>query len=97
MIMSYLSDYLRIRHEHASKNNHTNRTTRNLVKRQIDDGQFGNDNEYICHPIRQDQHSQERLFEFRQALKKGEASGKSRPLDMSAVKRTGRKLIKAAD
>ena len=50
MIMSCLSDYLRIRHEHASKNYHTNRTTRNLMKRQIDDGQFGNDSEYIRHP-----------------------------------------------
>jgi len=69
----------------------------NWVKCQIDGGHFGNDSEYIRHLIRQDQHSQERLLELRQALKKGEASDKSRPLDMSAVKRAGRKLIKAAE
>jgi antitoxin ParD1/3/4 len=69
----------------------------NWVKCQIDSGHFGNDSEYIRHLIRQDQYTQERLLELRRALKKGEASGKSRPLDMSAVKRAGRKRIKAAE
>ena len=69
----------------------------NWVKSQIDGGHFGNDSEYIRHLIRQDQQSQERLLALRQALKTGEASGKSRPLDMSAGKRAGRKLIKAAE
>ena len=69
----------------------------NWVKGQIEGGFFGNDSEYIRHLIRQDQQAKERLFELRQALKKGEVSGKSRPLDMSAVKTAGRKRIKAAD
>ncbi|MBD2859493.1 type II toxin-antitoxin system ParD family antitoxin [Spongiibacter sp. KMU-158] len=69
----------------------------NWVKGQIDSGHFGNDSEYIRHLIRQDQQAQEQLFELRQALKKGEASGKSRPLNMTSIKAAGRKRIKAAD
>ena len=69
----------------------------NWVKDQIKSGCFGNDSEYIRHLIRQDQQAQERLLELRQALKKGEASGPSRPLDMSSGKAAGRKRIKAAE
>lgn len=67
------------------------------VKVQVESGSFGNDSEYIRHLIRRDQQAQERLLELRQALKKGEASGKPRPLDMNSVKAAGRKRIKAAD
>ena len=69
----------------------------NWVKGQIESGCFGNDSEYIRHLIRQDQQAQERLLELRLALKKGESSGKSRPLDMSSVKAAGRKRIKVID
>lgn len=67
------------------------------VKGQIESGCFGNDSEYIRHLIRQDQQAQERLSELRQALKKGEDSGHSRPVEMSSIKTAGRKRIKAAD
>ena len=69
----------------------------NWVKCQIESGHFGNDSEYIRHLIRQDQQAQERLLELRQALRQGEASGKSRPLDISAVKAAGRKRTKATN
>ncbi len=67
------------------------------VKGQIETGHFGNDSEYIRHLIRRDQQAQERLASLRQALSEGEASGKSKPLDMSAIKATGRKRVKAAN
>lgn len=69
----------------------------NWVKGQIETGHFGNDSEYIRHLIRRDQQAQERLTTLRQALLEGEASGKSKPLDMSAIKASGRKRIKAAN
>jgi antitoxin ParD1/3/4 len=58
------------------------------VKGQIKDGNFGNDSEYIRDLIRRDQQSQERIATLRQALKDGEASGTSKPLNMAAVKKT---------
>jgi antitoxin ParD1/3/4 len=66
------------------------------VKGQIETGHFGNDSEYIRHLIRQDQQTQERLATLRQALLAGESSGKSKPLDMSAIKASGRERMKAA-
>lgn len=69
----------------------------NWVKGQIETGHFGNDSEYIRHLIRRDQQAQERLASLRQALLEGESSGKSKPLNMSAIKATGRKRIKAAN
>ncbi len=69
----------------------------NWVKDQIETGHFGNDSEYIRHLIRRDQQAQERLASLRQALLEGESSGKSKPLNMSAIKATGRKRIKAAN
>lgn len=68
----------------------------NWVKGQVETGHFGNDSEYIRHLIRRDQQAQERLTALRQALMAGEASGESKPLDMSAIKASGRKRIKAA-
>ena len=67
------------------------------VKSQIGSGQFGNDSEYIRHLIRRDQQAQERLAALREALTEGEASGKPRPLDMSAVKASARKRVKVAE
>ena len=67
----------------------------NWVKGQIESGHFGNDSEYIRHLIRRDQQAQERLATLRQALSEGESSGKSRPLDMSAIKAAARRRMKA--
>lgn len=67
----------------------------NWVKGQIESGHFGNDSEYIRHLIRRDQQAQERLATLRQALLQGESSGKSRPLDMSAIKAAARRRMKA--
>jgi antitoxin ParD1/3/4 len=53
--------------------------------------------EYIRHLIRRDQKAQERLVALRHALTEGESSGKSRPLDMEAIKSAGRKQMKAAN
>lgn len=66
------------------------------VKGQIETGHFGNDSEYIRHLIRQDQQTQERLATLRHALLAGESSGKPKPLDMSAIKTSGRERMKAA-
>ena len=66
------------------------------VKAQIESGHFGNDSEYIRHLIRRDQHAQERLATLRHALLEGEASGKPRPLNISAVKAAVRQRMKAA-
>lgn len=68
----------------------------NWVKAQIESGHFGNDSEYIRDLIRRDQHAKERLATLRQALADGESSGKPGPLDISAIKAAGRKLIKTA-
>ena len=69
----------------------------NWVKSQIETGHFGNDSEYIRHLIRRDQQAKERLTTLRQALMEGEASGNSKPLDMSAIKEVGRKRSKSAN
>jgi len=68
----------------------------NWVKGQIETGHFGNDSEYIRHLIRRDQQAQERLATLRQALIEGESSGKSKLLDVAAIKATGRKRMKGA-
>lgn len=67
------------------------------VKAQIESGHFGNDSEYIRDLIRRDLQAKERLAVLRQALAEGEASGESKPLDVSAIKAAGRKQIKAVD
>jgi len=67
------------------------------VKGQIESGHFGNDSEYIRDLIRRDQQAKERLATLRQALAEGESSGKSKPLDISAIKAAGRKRMKAAN
>lgn len=67
------------------------------VKGQIASGHFGNDSEYIRDLIRRDQQAKERLAALRQALTEGEASGKPKPLDISAIKAAGHARIKAAD
>lgn len=67
------------------------------VKAQIESGHFGNDSEYIRDLIRRDQLAKERLATLRQALAEGESSGKPKPLDISAIKAAGRKLMKAAN
>lgn len=64
----------------------------NWIREQIESGHFGNDSEYIRDLIRRDQQAKERLTSLRLALAEGEASGKPRPLDMSAIKAAGRKL-----
>ncbi len=66
------------------------------VKGQIQSGNFGNDSEYIRHLIRQDQQTQERLSDLRQALTKGESSGQPKALDLNAIKTAGRKRVKAS-
>lgn len=68
----------------------------NWVKGQIETGHFGNDSEYIRHLFRRDQQTQERLSTLRQVLLEGESSGKSRPLDVAAIKALGRKRKKVA-
>lgn len=68
----------------------------NWVKGQIETGHFGNDSEYIRHLIRRDQQAQERLSTLRHALLEGESSGKSKALDMAAIKAAGRKRMKLA-
>ncbi|NGX17693.1 type II toxin-antitoxin system ParD family antitoxin [Wenzhouxiangella sp. XN24] len=65
------------------------------VKGQIESGHFGNDSEYIRHVIRRDQQAQERLVTLRRALAEGESSGRSKPLDLAAVKAAGRRRVKA--
>ena len=65
------------------------------VKAQIESGHFGNDSEYIRDLIRRDQRAKEHLAALRQALADGESSGTSKPLDISAIKAAGRKLMKA--
>lgn len=65
------------------------------VKAQIESGHFGNDSEYIRDLIRRDQRAKERLADLRQALADGESSGTPKPLDISAIKAAGRKLMKA--
>lgn len=67
------------------------------VKAQIESGHFGNDSEYIRDLIRRDQQDKERLAALRHALAVGESSGESKPLDISAIKAAGRKLITAAN
>lgn len=67
------------------------------VKGQIESGHFGNDSEYVRDLIRRDQQAKERLATLRQALAEGESSGKPKPLDVSAIKATGRKRMKAAN
>ena len=67
------------------------------VKAQIESGHFGNDSEYIRDLIRRDQKAKERLSALRQALSDGESSGKPKPLDLSFIKATGRKLMKEAN
>jgi antitoxin ParD1/3/4 len=67
------------------------------VKAQIESGHFGNDSEYIRDLIRRDQQAKERLAALRQALADGESSGKPKPLDISAIKAAGRKLMKTAN
>lgn len=67
------------------------------VKGQVEKGHFGNDSEYIRDLIRRDQQAKERLATLRQALAAGESSGKSKPLDISAVKSAGRKRVKASN
>lgn len=67
------------------------------VKGQIASGHFGNDSEYIRDLIRRDQLAKERLATLRQALAEGESSGKSKPLDIAAIKAVGRERIKVAD
>lgn len=67
----------------------------NWVKSQIESGHFGNDSEYIRDLIRRDQQAKERLVTLRQALIEGESSGESKPLDIAAIKATGRKRMKA--
>lgn len=66
------------------------------VKGQIESGHFGNDSEYIRYLIRRDQQAQERLAALRQALAEGESSGKSKSLDISAIKAAGRKRIEGS-
>lgn len=68
----------------------------NWIKDQIESGHFGNDSEYIRDLIRKDQGAKERLAALRQALAEGEASGKSKSLDMAAIKAAGRRRMKAA-
>ena len=67
------------------------------VKSQIKSGHFGNDSEYIRDLIRRDQQAKERLAMLRRALVEGESSGKPKPLDISAIKATGRKRMKVTD
>ncbi|RUO25534.1 type II toxin-antitoxin system ParD family antitoxin [Aliidiomarina minuta] len=67
------------------------------VKGQIESGHFGNDSEYIRHLIRRDQQAQERLVTLREALTAGELNGKAQPLDISAIKETARKQMKAVE
>lgn len=67
------------------------------VKGQVESGHFGNDSEYIRDLIRRDQQAKERLATLGQALAEGESSGKPKPLDMTAIKATGRKRMKAAN
>ncbi|MCC5884998.1 MAG: type II toxin-antitoxin system ParD family antitoxin [Gammaproteobacteria bacterium] len=67
------------------------------VKGQIQSGHFGNDGEYIRHLIRRDQQAQERLTMLRKALAEGESRGKTRPLDVSAIRASGRKRMKAGN
>lgn len=67
------------------------------VKDQIESGHFGNDSEYIRDLIRRDQQAKERLATLRQGLAEGESSGKPKPLDIAAIKATGRKRMKAAN
>lgn len=67
------------------------------VKAQIKSGHFGNDSEYIRVLIRRDQLAKERLATLKQALAEGESSGKPKPLDISAIKAAGHKLMKAAN
>lgn len=64
------------------------------VKGQVESGHFGNDSEYIRHLIRSDQQAKERLTLLQRALTEGEASGKPKPLDISAIKAAGRKKVK---
>ncbi len=67
------------------------------IKVQIESGHFGNDSEYIRDLIRRDQQAKERLATLRRALADGESSGAPKPLDMSAIKAAGRKMMKAAN
>lgn len=67
------------------------------VKGQIESGHFGNDSEYIRDLIRRDQQAKERLATLRQALVEGESSGRSKPLDIAAIKAAGRKRVEASD
>jgi len=67
------------------------------VKGQIKSGNYGNDSEYIRELIRRDQQAKERVATLRRALAEGESSGKSKPLDISAIKVAGRKRAKAAN
>ncbi|SNY95860.1 type II toxin-antitoxin system ParD family antitoxin [Halomonas sp. hl-4] len=67
------------------------------VKGQIESGHFGNDSEYIRDLVRRDQQAKERLATLRQALAEGESSGKPMPLDIAAIKATGRKRMKTAN
>jgi len=60
-------------------------------------GHFGNDSEYIRDLIRRDQQAKERLATLRRALADGESSGEPKPLDISAIKAAGRKIMKAAN
>ncbi|MCK9505869.1 MAG: type II toxin-antitoxin system ParD family antitoxin [Porticoccaceae bacterium] len=67
------------------------------MEAQVENSHFGNDSEYICDLIRRDQLAKERLAALRQALADGESSGEPKPLDISAIKAAGCKLMKAAN
>lgn len=60
------------------------------IKGQIEDGDFGNDSEYIRGLIRRDQQGQEKIAALRQALIEGETSGDAKPLDITAIKKAAR-------
>lgn len=67
------------------------------IKGQIEEGVFGNDSEYIRDLIRRDQQAKARISALRQALLDGEASGHSKPLDISAVKDSARSRANVDD
>jgi antitoxin ParD1/3/4 len=47
------------------------------IKRQIEQGDFTNDSEYIRNLVREDQADQQKLFELREAIQEGIDSGMS--------------------
>ena len=60
---------------------------RDWVEAQIKTGQYANNSDYLRDLIRKDQRNSEKLKAMQEAITQGFASGKTKKLDMQAIKK----------